>query len=68
MTKKAFGRYTFLNCLFCTRKYDFSFSKQNPGVFVNGLYMEGARWSKSANSVAESKKKVLYDLLPIVSF
>jgi dynein heavy chain len=47
-----------------------SSSKAPPteGVYVTGLYLEGARWCKQNNILAESKPKVLYDLLPIVWF
>jgi len=36
------------------------------GVLVDGLFMEGARWSSDENSIAESLKGVLYSSLPTV--
>lgn len=29
--------------------------------------MEGAKWCRNRNAIAESKKKILYDSLPVVS-
>jgi dynein heavy chain, axonemal len=38
------------------------------GVYVNGLYLEGARWSREKAVVSESLSKQLYDPLPILWF
>ncbi|KAI9224435.1 dynein heavy chain and region D6 of dynein motor-domain-containing protein [Blastocladiella britannica] len=36
------------------------------GVFVNGIYMEGARWDGNTHAIAESHTKLLYDALPVL--
>jgi dynein heavy chain len=40
--------------------------KPDEGQYVNGIFLEGARWDVKDNSISESTPKVLYDNLPIV--
>ncbi|XP_043563465.1 dynein axonemal heavy chain 5-like [Chiloscyllium plagiosum] len=36
------------------------------GVFVYGLYLEGAGWDRRNNRLTESKPKVLFEILPVI--
>ncbi|KAJ3012302.1 Dynein heavy chain 7, axonemal [Thoreauomyces humboldtii] len=36
------------------------------GAYINGIYLEGARWDVEENSIVESHPRVLYDSLPII--
>ncbi|KAI9097032.1 dynein heavy chain and region D6 of dynein motor-domain-containing protein [Phlyctochytrium arcticum] len=36
------------------------------GLYVYGLYLEGARWNKEKNTIVESLPKILYDSLPVI--
>ncbi|XP_062929153.1 dynein axonemal heavy chain 3-like [Mobula hypostoma] len=38
------------------------------GVYINGLYVDGARWNFQQRVIGESLPKVLYDSLPIIWF
>ncbi|KAJ3154924.1 Dynein heavy chain 7, axonemal [Geranomyces michiganensis] len=38
------------------------------GVYVSGLYLEGARWDADKGALAESIPKILYDPLPVMWF
>jgi len=36
------------------------------GVYIYGLYLEGASWSRQHSRLAESKAKVLFDYMPVM--
>ena len=36
------------------------------GTYVHGLCMEGARWDKTANCIAESRPKELHTMMPVM--
>jgi len=38
------------------------------GVYVYGLYMDGARWDREAASVADQLPTVMFDTMPVIHF
>jgi dynein heavy chain len=46
-------------------KDDISFPPTE-GVYVYGLYLEGAGWDKRNTKLIESKPKVLFELMPVI--
>ena len=36
------------------------------GVYIYGLFLEGAGWSKTHGRLIESKPKVLFELMPVL--
>lgn len=38
------------------------------GVYVSGLYLEGARWDANSMTITESLTKILFDPLPLIWF
>lgn len=41
-------------------------AQPDEGTYVHGMYMEGARWDKAANSIAESRPKELHPPMPVM--
>nr|XP_033339895.1 dynein heavy chain 3, axonemal-like [Megalopta genalis] len=36
------------------------------GVYIKGLFLEGARWNRGEKTIDESKLKIMFDVLPII--
>ena len=42
-------------------------TEQRPyGTLIHGLFMEGARWDIEENTIADSKPKELYPMMPVI--
>ena len=53
-------------CFRCIRDRDVSLPFS--GVFVNGLFLEGARWDRQTKLLGESQPKILFDPMPVVRY
>jgi dynein heavy chain len=42
-------------------------AKSKQGVYVTGLFLEGARWDKSTGSMEDSFPKVMAEMMPIIN-
>lgn len=50
------------------RRNDFNdLTSPDDGALITGLFMDGARWDSDAGVIAESKPKILFDAMPVVS-
>ncbi|XP_076299082.1 dynein heavy chain 3, axonemal isoform X2 [Lasioglossum baleicum] len=36
------------------------------GVYIKGLFLEGARWNREIGAIDESKPKIMFDVLPVI--
>lgn len=56
-------------CLFCdvTKKNREEFSSApREGANIHGLFMEGARWDTKMGTIADSKLKELFPVMPVI--
>lgn len=56
-------------CLNCevTKKNKKEFtSPPREGAYINGLFMEGARWDINSGSIVDSKLKELFPAIPVI--
>ncbi|KAK9893078.1 hypothetical protein WA026_023570 [Henosepilachna vigintioctopunctata] len=61
----ALDQVTLYNDVTTKMKEDIN-SSPNEGVFVYGLYLDGAGWDRKNSKLMESPNKVLYVLIPVV--
>ncbi|KAM6176988.1 dynein axonemal heavy chain 12 [Erethizon dorsatum] len=45
---------------------DTSDTAPDDGVYIHGLYLDGARWDRASGLLAEQYHKLLFDLMPII--
>ncbi|CAF5225471.1 unnamed protein product, partial [Rotaria magnacalcarata] len=44
----------------------FSATSPDDGAYINGLYVDGARWNQDTGLLDEQFSKMLYDPIPII--
>lgn len=44
------------------------FIKPEDGAYITGLFLEGAGWDTKKGQLTESKPKILFETMPVVSF